>query len=148
MDIVANAIEEWRELGFHYDRDDASRVWILTGSLSGLARFTAVLRDFAANSRYDGKFDHEHYGPYCFLKIMNVPNARGFDSNAIFGPRTELGELADLIESRLSNAKSGDTIEVARDFAPESEYELRLIVAGDDFDPGLFDPWIREQMEL
>lgn len=146
MDIVTATIEEWRDLGFHYDLDDDRRVWTITGSVIGLSRFAEILRQFASNPRNDVRFEHDHYGPYSYLKIMNVPGERGFNSNAIFAPRREFAELAELIDSRLTNSKSGSTIELSQDFAPDSEYELRLIVASDDFDPGLYDPWVQQKI--
>jgi hypothetical protein len=146
MDIVTATIEEWRDLGFHYDLDDERHVWALTGSPIGLSRFATILRQFASDSRNDVRFEHDHYGPYGYLKIMNNPEERGFNSNAIFAPRSEFSELADLIESRLAKSKTGSTINLSHDFAPKSEYELRLIVAPEDFDPGLFDPWVQQKI--
>ena len=146
MDIVTATIEEWRDLGFHYDLDHVRRVWTITGSVMGLSQFAAILRRFASDPRNDVRFEHDHYGPYGYLKIMNNPDERGFNSNAIFAPRLEFGKLADLIDSRLANSNSGFTIELTHDFAPDSEYELRLVVAPDDFEPGLYDPWVQQKI--
>jgi len=146
MDIIAATIEEWRTLGFHYDLSDERRVWTITGSVVGLSRFADILRRFASDSRNDAPFEHEHYGPYGYLKIMNVPDERGFNSNALFAPRSEFTTLAALIDARLTDAQPGVTFELSRDFAPDSEYELRLVVAPDDFDPGLFDPWVQQKI--
>jgi hypothetical protein len=146
MDIVTATIEEWRDLGFHYDLNDDHRIWTLTGSPSGLSRFAQLLRQFASDPRNDVRFEHDHYGPYGYLKIMNNPDERGFNSNAIFAPRCDFSILADVIDSRLADSKIGSTIDLSRDFAPNSEYELRLIVAPYDFDPGLFDPWVQQRI--
>lgn len=146
MDIVNATIEEWRDLGFHYDLSDDCRVWTITGSATGLARFAQILRQFAANPQNDVPFEHDHYGPYGYLKIMNVSDERGFNSNAIFAPRREFAKLAELIDARHATAKAGSSFELSQDFAPGSEYELRLIVAPDDFDPGLYDPWVQQKL--
>lgn len=146
MDIITATIEEWRDLGFHYDCADDRRAWTLTGSVAGLSRFSDVLRRFASDPSNDIPFEHDHFGPYGYLKIMNVPGERGFNSNAIFAPRCKFAELADLVDLRLIDAKSGSTFEFSQDFAPNSEYELRLIVAPDDFDPGLHDPWVQQKI--
>lgn len=146
MDIIAATIREWRELGFHYDCDNNRRAWTITGSVAGLARFAEILRRFASNPQNDVPLAHDHHGPYLYLKIMNVPGERGFNSNAIFAPRREFDELADLICARLASATPGATFEFSQDFAPQSEYELRLQVAANDFDPGLFDPWVQQKM--
>lgn len=146
MDIITKTIQEWRDLGFHYDRDEDHRVWTLTGSVAGLSRFSDILRRFASDPRNDVLFEHEHYGPYGYLKIINVPSEQGFNSNAIFAPRREFAKLAALIDSRLTNAKPGTSFDLSSDFAPDSEFELRLIVAPVDFDPGLYDRWVQQKI--
>lgn len=146
MDIIAATIREWRELGFHYDCDNNRRAWTITGSVAGLARFAEILRRFASNPQNDVPLAHDHHGPYLYLKIMNVRGERGFNTNAIFAPRREFDELADLICARLASATPGDAFEFSQDFAPQSEYELRLQVAPQDFDPGLFDPWVQQRI--
>ena len=55
---------EWRELGFFYERDDASREWRVTGSRSGLQRLRDLLLDYVADPRNRAESEHEHYGPY------------------------------------------------------------------------------------
>jgi ketosteroid isomerase-like protein len=40
--VNARTREEWRALGFHYDRDDAARRWRLAGSRAGLSAFLAA----------------------------------------------------------------------------------------------------------
>ena len=146
MDTITATIQEWRNLGFHYDRDDDRRTWKITGSVSGLSRFSDILRRFASDPRNDVLFEHEHYGPYGYLKIINVPGEQGFNSNAIYAPRCEFAKLADLIDLRLANARPGASFDLSSDFAPDSEFELRLTVAPVDFDPGLFDPWVQQKI--
>lgn len=146
MDIINATIQEWRDLGFHYDRDDDRRLWTIKGSISGIGRFSEILRQFSADARNDLPFEHDHYGPYMYLKIMNVPDERVFDSNAICAPRRDFAQLADLIDARLSSASSGDTFDIRHEFAPDSDYELRLIIADDYFDPGLYDPWVQRKV--
>jgi hypothetical protein len=146
MDIINATIQEWRDLGFHYERDDDRQLWTFKGSISGLGQFAKILRKFSADPRNDVPFEHDHYGPYMYLKIMNVSDERGFDSNSLFAPRRDFAELADLIDARLSSASSGDTFDMRQEFAPDSEYELRLIITDDDFDPGLYDPWVQQKI--
>ncbi|MFN0019926.1 MAG: hypothetical protein ACKVP0_16840 [Pirellulaceae bacterium] len=96
MDVIAATIREWRDLGFHYDRDDVLREWTISGTRRGINGFSAILRRFAADERNDIPFEHDHLGPYGYLKIMNVPGQRGFDSSAIVASRQEFAELADV----------------------------------------------------
>ena len=54
-------------LGFFYDRDDASKEWILVGSRAGLQRFADLLHAYVADPRHETLSEHEHYGPYMYL---------------------------------------------------------------------------------
>ena len=146
MDIIESTIQEWRDLGFHYDRDDDRRHWTITGAISGIERFVDILRQFADDPRNDVPGEHDHFGPYMYLKIMNVPHERGFDSNAIFAPRCDFRELADLVETRLRRSEPGVVFNLSPDFSPDSEYELRVVIESDDFDPGLYDPWVQQKI--
>src|ERR1035438_7741098 len=65
--------QEWRELGFFYDRDDRARVWKLTGSRSGLLRFRDLLLSYVADPCNALEAEHEHYGPYAYLEVMTLP---------------------------------------------------------------------------
>ncbi|KAA5532959.1 hypothetical protein FYK55_28740 [Roseiconus nitratireducens] len=113
MDIIESTIQEWRDLGFHYDRDDDRRLWTITGAISGIERFADILRQFANDSRNDVPGEHDHFGPYMYLKIMNVPHKRGFDSNAIFAPRCDFRDLADLVGSRLRSSQPGEVFNLS-----------------------------------
>lgn len=146
MDIINDTIQEWRDLGFHYDRDDDRGEWTIVGSIAGLKRFSSILRQFASNPQNDVPFEHDHFGPYMYLKIMNILDERGIDSNSIFAPRLEFSRLADLVDVELSTASPGDIFNLRNEFSPNSEYELRLVVTNDDFDPGLYDPWVQQKI--
>src|SRR5882672_6668075 len=92
---------EWRELGFFYDRDDANKVWRLTGSRAGLLRFRDVLLSYVTDPRNASDSEHEHYGPYSYLEVMTSPNA-GFDHHEIYGSVSDLRRLSVLIDAKLS----------------------------------------------
>src|SRR5208283_1821511 len=108
--------QEWRELGFFYDRDDQAGVWRITGSRVGLLRFRDVLLEYAADPRNALRSEHEHYGPYMHLEVMTWPEA-GFDDHAIRGPLTELARLARLIEAKLATARPGSSVLIRDEFA-------------------------------
>lgn len=131
--------QEWRELGFFYDRDDQGKVWRLTGSRAGLLRFRDALLSYVADPRNTLKSEHEHYGPYGYLEVMTWPEA-GFDAHAIRGPLADLGRLASLIEDKLAAARPGSAVRIREEFAPESPYALVLEVKEDGFDPATADP--------
>ena len=131
--------QEWRELGFYYDRDDEARVWRLTGSRAGLLAFKDVLLSYVADPSNAVNSEHEQYGPYMYLEVMTWPDA-AFDRHAIRGPLPELARLAGLIETKLTAAPPGSLIEIRDEFAFGSPYSLVLDLREDRFDPAEADP--------
>ena len=138
-DAVIKATQrEWRELGFFYDLDDRDKTWQLTGSREGLLRFRDALLSYVADPRNARDSEHEHYGPYMYLKIMTWPEA-GFDNDAIRGTLKDLKRLASIIDAKLTAAAPGSTIVIREEFAPDSPYSLLLYVREDGFDPATVD---------
>lgn len=131
--------EEWRTLGFFYDVDHEAKVWTLIGSRAGLLCFRDVLRAYVADPRNTLESEHEHYGPYMYLKVMTWQEA-GFDKDAIRGPLGDLARLAELVEAKLADAQPGSTVRIHEEFAADSPYALVLQVHEDSFDPATADP--------
>ena len=67
--------EGWRELGFYYDFDEARFCWRLIGSRSGLLKLRDILNGYADDPRNEQISEHEHYGPYSYLKLMTWAEA-------------------------------------------------------------------------
>ena len=134
--------DEWRELGYFYDRDDAARLWRIVGSSAGLIRFVTVLRDYVADPRNRKNSEHEHYGPYMSLEIMTWPTA-GMDGHAIHGPLEDLARLADMVEGAVARLKPGETKMLRAEYAPEAKYELVIELRDDGFDPASADRWFQ-----
>jgi hypothetical protein len=130
--------QEWRELGFFYDRDDASKEWRLVGSCDGLCRFSSLLREYVADPRNEMKSEHEHYGPYSYLEVMTWPEA-GFDHHAVRGPLGALDALASLVDAKIGAMKTGDKVRIGDEFAAGTTYALVLDLRDDDFDPSSLD---------
>jgi len=131
--------QEWRELGFFYDRDDENKVWRLTGSRAGLLRFRDALLSYVTDPRNASDSEHEHYGPYSYLEVMTSPNA-GFSDHAIHGSVSDLRRLSALVEAKLATAHPGSTLRILEEFASDSPYALVLDVREDGFDPAAADP--------
>jgi len=131
--------EEWRALGFFYDVDDEAKVWTLVGSRAGLLCFSDALRAYVVDPRNALESEHEHYGPYMYLKVMTWPEC-GIDNNAIRGPVADLARLATLVEAKLATAQPGSAIRIRDEFAADSPYALFLKVREDGFDPASADP--------
>src|SRR5438128_3553565 len=113
---------EWRDLGFFYDVDEGSKQWLLVGSRIGLLRFSELLRAYATNPRREGMSEHDHYGPYMYLKVMTWPHA-GIDANTIHGTLEDLGRLASLVDEKVAGLAPGDRARIRDEFAV-SEYAL------------------------
>jgi hypothetical protein len=135
--------QEWRDLGFYYAQDDAPQgAWRIVGSTVGLAAFLAKLVEYAARPSNAGLGEHEHYGPYFYLKVMTSSDA-GIDAHSIRGSLADLRRLADLVSKALAHAKPGDLVALGGDYVERPSYELLLDVREDNFDPASADPDLR-----
>lgn len=132
------ARQEWRELGFFYDRDDATKEWLIRGSCAGLLGFARALLDCSNNPRRQQLSEHDHLGPYGYLEI-GTWSARVIDAHWIAGPLEDLSVLSALITERVSMAVEGDVLKLREAYAPASPYELRLEICGNEFDPAMAD---------
>jgi|SRR5436190_23765439 len=139
--------EDWRDLGFFYNRDDQDKTWTLTGSRAGLLRFRDALLAYVADPRNAVTSEHEHYGPYSYLEIMTWSEA-GFDDHAIRGPVADLARLARLIEDKIADARPGSAVRIREEFAKDSPYALLLDVREDGFDPASADPGLPPEVAL
>lgn len=132
-------MEDWRELGFFYDHDKDARCWRLIGSRSGLLRFCAILNEYVANERKASLSEHEHYGPYWYLKIVTWDEPV-IAERSIRGTFEDLQRLSELAKHKLENAKPGDVFEIDKEYSPNNEFKLRFEVREDGFDPVEADP--------
>ena len=130
---------EWRELGFFYDHDTTSKVWRLIGSQSGLSQFVTLLREYISDPRRASLSEHDHYGPYMYLKVMTW-NEAGIDEKSIHGSIADLTRLAHLVDARVTAAREGDVVLIKEEFSPECDWSLRLEFRGQGFDPASEDP--------
>ena len=145
MNTVEDTKEEWRELGFHYHRNDKEKFWFITGSKDGLLKFANILDEFANNPRNNKLFEHNHYGPYSYLKIMTVLEEKGFDENAIFGEPKDIVELSNIVKDFAEHGVVGETQYLGDHYSPSSDYDFILKIENDSFDPPSIDEWVIEQ---
>ena len=110
-DINAIIRDDWRALEFYYTRDDAAREWRLVGSRDGLRNFSRVLTRYADNLRNDLKSEHDHFGPYMYIKIMTWPDA-GIGENAIHGTLADLRRLAAIVDDTIAAMQVGETARI------------------------------------
>lgn len=130
---------EWRELGFYYAIDDSTRTWRLVGSPAGLTQFVTLLDEYVRDPRNDALSEHDHYGPYMYLKVMTWDSA-GINENSIHGTIADIARLRDLVSERLSSCHPGQQFDLGPDYAPDAEYGLRFEIRAEPFDPAEADP--------
>ena len=105
--------QQWRKLGFFYTKDEHPRpAWRLVGSLAGLAAFHAILTTYVAHPSNAPLSEHEHYGPYTYLKVMTWSEA-GIDADSIHGTLADLTRLADRVRARADS--QSDTVFIPYD---------------------------------
>ena len=130
--------EEWRELGFFYDFDKESSRWRLTGSHSGLLKFRDILNAYADDSRNQQISEHEHYGPYFYLKLMTWEEAE-ITENAICGTLSDFRKLAAIVENKLNECGVGDTFIIGHEYAEGTRAMIEFEVREEGFDPASAD---------
>jgi hypothetical protein len=129
---------EWRQLGFFYDRDDHAKKWRIVGSGSGVKNFSRLLREYVAKPKHVQLSEHDHYGPYMYLKVMTWTEPR-LDSHAIAGRIQDLARLADLLDAKAAVTPEGARFVVGPEFAPNCEYVLEVEIKEEGFDPSSAD---------
>lgn len=141
-----STVEEWEELGFFYDVDDENKQWIFIGSRSGLSNFPRLLSNYVADSRNEMISEHEHYGPYMYLKVvtLEVPEIGG---RYIGGPLQSLAKLGELFEKKLSSSTVGYSFQIGPEFCDNPEYRIGVIVKEDGFHPAMADAGLTEYIE-
>jgi hypothetical protein len=130
--------EEWRELGFFYDRDDPSKEWRVRGSRSGLLAFASILSNYSRNPRSHELSEHDHFGPYMYLTIGTWRRPEITDY-WICGSPEDLSRLSQLVQDKVAKAHVGDVLSFRKLYAPDSAYELILELSDDQFDPAVAD---------
>lgn len=132
-------IKDWQDLGFYYDLNEEARVWFFIGSKNGLRKFTKLLKKYTSNPENKKISEHDHYGPYMYLKVMTWAES-GIDENGIFGKLSDLKELGKLIEYKLENANEGTEFIIKNEYSENAEFSLHFFVKEDGFDPASIDP--------
>ena len=66
--------KEWRDLGFYYELEEYNefKQWKFYGSKKGLFNLIKLLENYTAKKSNDYISEHDHYGPYSYLKIIAI----------------------------------------------------------------------------
>jgi hypothetical protein len=135
--------EEWRELGFFYETMREPPRWRLVGSATGLARFVDLLDQYVADARNATLSEHEHYGPYMYLKVQ-TSESPAIDEHSIRGSLEDLARLRDLVAKALRTSRAGDSFELGSEYSTAVTYPLCFELREEPFDPASEDPQLSE----
>ena len=130
--------DEWRELGFFYHYEESNSCWNFVGSRQGLLKFCNILINYAADERNAPLSEHEHYGPYLYLKLITWNKAE-ITAHAIFGTLGDFEKLSKLIKQKLENAIIGDNFVIDEEYSQNNEAKLLFEIKEDDFDAAKSD---------
>lgn len=133
-------IEEWRELGFYYLLDSSLKRWLIRGDRQGLAKWAEALRAYSQDARNEMMCEHEHYGPYFYLKVMTW-DAPLITEKGWWGTLDDINRLADMIDENLAD-KSKTRFEISSEYSPKADYVIHFEVEPDGWDPSSADPGI------
>jgi len=135
--------EEWRELGFFYEtRNDPPR-WRLVGSETGLAGFVSLLDLYVRDPRNATLSEHEHYGPYMYLKVETAESP-AIDEQSIRGSLQDLALLRDLVAKSLRASRPGESFEIGPEYSATASHPLCFEVREASFDPASEDEQLSE----
>jgi hypothetical protein len=129
---------EWRQLGFFYDWSDERNEWRIVGTRSGLSALADRLRLYASNPRNAALSEHEHLGPYMYLKITTARDRR-IDADGIHGSLSDVLALATLIQAAVEGLDPSRHARICSEFSTSSLGGIRLELRPDGFDPASVD---------
>ncbi len=141
-----STVEEWSELGFFYDVDDEEKEWLFVGSLNGLSKFSDLLENYVADKRNEAFSEHEHYGPYMYLKIVTLEEPE-IGGRYIGGPLKALHFLRELFKEKLSVTDVGKSFEIGSEFCEDPDYRIKVFVKPSGFHPAKADAGLVEYIE-
>jgi hypothetical protein len=131
--------EEWRELGFFYELTVEPPRWRFIGSAAGLANLVELLDEYVRDPRNEVLSEHEHYGPYMYLKV-ETSESPSIDGQSIRGTLSDLTRLRELLAGGLRNLRPGQSLTIASEYSPAVSHPLQLEMREADFDPASADP--------
>jgi hypothetical protein len=140
FDIDQRIKDEWRELGFYYDLEESAykNEWKFYGSRQGLYNFVKLLEDYTNNPTNDFLSEHDHYGPYSYLKIMTW-NKAVITDNYIAGTITDLKNFKNIIADKLEKVQAGQSFTIDKEYGVDNTAIAKFFIMNDDFDPVSMD---------
>ncbi len=130
--------DEWQELGFFYDYDENASCWRFVGSRQGLLKFCDILNGYASDERNAPLSEHEHFGPYWYLKLITWTEPI-ITPHDIRGTFEDFRRLSKLTRQKLENASVGDKVVIDVEYSSENEAKMLFEIEADDFDAAKAD---------
>ena len=137
-DLDATTKKEWRELGFYYDFDEQHFHWRWIGSKSGLLGFARLIDAYVSDPRNQKLSEHEHYGPYAYLKLMTAAEPQITES-WICGRLSDLEKLSAIVKEHLHRSEVGSTFTIGDEYVAGSKTVIQFEVRENNFDPASKD---------
>ena len=140
VDIDQQIKDEWRELGFYYDLEKSAdrNEWKFYGSKHGLQNFVKILEDYTNKSANNFLSEHNHYGPYNYLKIMTWDKPI-ITENYIAGTIKDLKVFKSIIANKLENIQAGQSFMIDKEYGKGNTATAKFFVMENDFDPVSID---------
>lgn len=136
-ELRAQTIAEWNDLGFWYDRTPESG-WVIRGAQAGLEKLAALLDRYATDPRNAKLSEHDHFGPYMYLKVVTWSSSE-INQDGIYGTLKDIVRLAALVRECVGSCNPGDSFALAQAFSTASSTEFTLVCEPDSFSPGAYD---------
>lgn len=132
--------DEWRELGFYYDLEESvnKNEWKFYGSKQGLQNLVKLLEDYTNNSANDFPSEHDHYGPYSYLKIMTWDKAT-ITENYIAGTIKDLKNFRNILANKLEKFQVGQSFTIDKDYGVDNTAAAIFFIMENNFDPVSMD---------
>jgi hypothetical protein len=130
---------EWEALGFFYDYDESRRAWLIRANRRGVERLCAELRMYDADPRNAAISEHEHYGPYSYLKFVTWTEAK-IVPDGVYGRIGDFTRLAEIITRMAINAEPGERVRIDEAYSGNNEANFELLLEPDEFAAAEADP--------
>jgi len=76
---------------------------------------------------------------------MTMDAERGFNDNVIYGSLEDIVDLGRIVEKRVIKMKEGEVESLRNEYNRDSEYDLKIILEPEGFDPVSVDAWIKQK---
>jgi len=132
-DLDETTRSEWAALGFFYEYDEPSRVWRIRASHAGVGRLASELRRYGQDPGNAAISEHEHYGPYGYLKFVTWKEPKILP-DGIYGRPDDFERLAEIVATTTKSLAVGGRVVVDQMYSSGNEASLDIAIEADDFD--------------